>query len=141
MNQWPQPISPNNQMVKPLIPGMIQERSPLTVLLLSFVTCGIYAIYWLFKTSDELRLATQDESINPTTDLLLVLVTCGIWGIYVEYRNSQKIHQILSQTEPGRKDQSQTILILNIAMYFVGVTGLIATYILQEEMNQLANKR
>jgi hypothetical protein len=119
-------------------PGIVQERAPLTTLLLSLVTCGIYGLYWQFKTSDELRAATGDDSINPLLELLLTLVTVGIWGVYVMYRNAQKIHRVLASRDPSRNDPSQTILILAIAGYFVLVTQLMALWLLQEEMNQLA---
>jgi hypothetical protein len=114
------------------------QRSSATVLLLSIVTCGIYKLFWYYQTSDELRRVSGDESINPTTDLLLLFVTCGIWGMYVEYRNVQKVHALLAAQQPGRTDPSQTIMILNVAALFVGVTGLVATYMSQEEYNQLA---
>lgn len=119
-------------------PGIVQERAPLTTVLLTIVTCGIYGLYWQFKTSDELRVATGDDSINPMLELILTLVTGGIWGVYVQYRNAQKVHRALASRDPARKDQSQTVLILAIAMYFVGVTGFIATWILQEEFNAIA---
>jgi hypothetical protein len=119
-------------------PGAVQERNSVVVLVLSFVTCGFYALYWIYKTSDELREQTGDTSINPALDLLLSIVTCGIWGIYAEYRNAQKVHAQLVASNPYRKDQSQTVLILNIASLFVGITGLVAIYVVQEELNQLA---
>ncbi len=117
---------------------LIVERNALVVILLSLATCGIYGLYWLFKTSDEIRAVTGDEQIKPGLDLLLCLVTCGFWAMYVQYRNVQKVHQVLVRTNPTRKDQSQTILILLIAQFFVGVTGFIAMYLAQEEYNALA---
>jgi len=119
-------------------PGIVQERNAVVVLLLGLVTCGVYMIYWLYKTSAELQEALQDQEINPMVDLILVIVTCFIWGIYVEYRNSQKAYAVLSRRDARAVDQTQTILILNIAQLVVGVTGFIATYILQEELNKLA---
>ena len=118
--------------------GVVQERNSVLVLFLPLVTCGIYFYYWIYQTSEELRRATGDESINPGTDLILTIVTCGLWGLFVEYRNAQKVHSILVAQNPNRKDQSQTILILNIAAFFVGITGLIAMFMVQEELNQLA---
>lgn len=123
-----------------LVPGIIQQRGPLNVLLLGFFTCGVYLLYWFYITTDELRIATNDETLNPGLDLLLLFATCGIWGLYVEYRNAQKIHRVLLARDPLRKDQSQAILMLNIAAYFVGVTGFIATYLLQEELNALVEE-
>jgi cytochrome bd-type quinol oxidase subunit 2 len=117
---------------------MVQERNAVVVVLLCLVTCGIYFLYWVYKTSDELRQALSEESINPALDLLLTMVTCYIWAIYVHHRNSQHAHRILAARDPWHIDQTQTILILCIAQLVVGVTGLIATYLLQEELNRVA---
>ena len=58
--------------------------------------------------------------------------------MYVEYRNVQKVHSLLVAQSPYHKDQSQTVLILNLAAFVVGVTKLVATYVIQEELNELA---
>jgi hypothetical protein len=108
------------------------------VVVLTLITCGIYYAYWIYKTSDELQRATGDPSINPVLDVILSLVTCGIWGFYVQYRDAQKLHGLLVRINPQHQDQSNAVLILCVATYFVGVTGIIATYIVQEEFNRLA---
>jgi preprotein translocase subunit Sss1 len=127
-----------NPPITVLSPGAVKERSPVVVIVLMIVTCGVYSIYWLYKTSEELKNATGDDTINPGLDLLLALLTWGLWGVYLEYRNAQKVHHALVGRDPNRKDQTQTVLILNVAMFFVGITGFIATYLVQEELNQLA---
>lgn len=40
------------------------QRSPITIILLSIVTCGIYFIYWLYVTSKEINDALGREEIN-----------------------------------------------------------------------------
>ena len=109
------------------------ERSPLTVLLLSLVTCGIYFIVWKYQTTDELRRASGDESLNPTTDLLITLVSCGLYAIYVSYRNAQKVYQLSQRLGMGRSDQSTAALLL-------AIFGLAAVniFILQGEYNAMA---
>lgn len=118
--------------------GVIEQRSAAVVLLLSIVTCNIYYLYWLYATSSELKRALADDDIKPGVDLLLSVLTCSVWGIYVEYRNAQKVHAALLFHDPHTKDQSDTVLMLNLASLFVGVTWLVATYIVQEELNKLA---
>ena len=104
----------------------LTERSPVTVILLTFVTCGIYALIWKFQTTDELRVASGDESIKPGMDLLLALVTCGIWAIYTDYRNAKKCYELSQQHGLNRSDQS-TIVILTVLL---GV-GIVGWYLLQ----------
>jgi hypothetical protein len=118
--------------------GVLQEESPASVILLSLVTCGIYAVYWLYKSSEQLRIALNDDTIKPGMDILLLFLTCGIWGIYVEIRNVQKIHRVLYAIDPTRSEQANVILMMNVASLCLGFPGLIATYIVQEEFNALA---
>ncbi len=116
----------------------ITPRNPVMVVVLSVVTCNIYYLYWLYATSRELRDALQDDEIQPGVDLLLCLVSCTLWSIYIEYRNARKVHAALRTRDPQLKDQSDSILMLDVAGLFVGVTWLVATYILQEDLNKLA---
>jgi len=121
-----------------VVPGIVTERSALTVILLGMVTCGLYVWWWWYRSTDELRQATGDKSLNPGMDLLLVFLTGGLWGVYVEYRNVKKVHEILSQHDPGRKDRSQTVLIMRIVGLFIAPTAFYAMYLTQEEYNAMA---
>jgi hypothetical protein len=105
---------------------------------LSVVTCGLYYLWWMYTTDQELKEALQDNDINPGTDLLLTVVTCFMWSIYVEYRNAQKVHAALLSRDPYAKDHSDAVIMLNVAGYVVGMTWIVATYILQEEYNKLS---
>lgn len=118
-------------------PAAIEERSSAMVLVLTFVTCGIYYFYWIYKTTAELRDALNDQSLNPGMDLLLMIVTCGLWAIYVTYRNVQKCHQALLSVNPHRQDPSGNIMLMWVINFVVGITGLIAIYLTQEEYNKL----
>lgn len=131
----PAPYGPPGPMIQN--PHAIEERSGAMVIVLMFVTCGIYFFYWIYKTSSELRDALGDTSINPGTDLLLTIVTCGLWAIMIEHRNVQKIHQALLSVNPGRQDPSSNILLFNVLAFVVGFTNLIAIYLVQEEFNKL----
>jgi cytochrome bd-type quinol oxidase subunit 2 len=55
------------------------KRSPITVLLLSIVTCGIYALIWQIKTKDEMNRSYRAGI--PTAWLILVpIVGVLYWG-------------------------------------------------------------
>ena len=49
------------------------KRNPLGVLGLSFITFGIYFLYWYYQVNDELRRFTHDESISATRSLMAML--------------------------------------------------------------------
>ncbi|MGH2630712.1 MAG: DUF4234 domain-containing protein [Actinomycetota bacterium] len=49
------------------------KRNPLGVLGLSFITLGIYFLYWYHQVNDELRRFEHDESISPVRSLMAML--------------------------------------------------------------------
>jgi hypothetical protein len=113
--------------------GGMTERSGVTVILLSLVTCGIYFFVWKYQTTEELKNVSGDTSINPMMDLLLSFVTCGVWAYYTDYRNAKKVHELLRARGSTRGDQSTVVLLLAIfGLYFIGM------YMLQEEYNALS---
>ena len=49
---------------------MLTNRSVVTVIILTIVTCGIYGWYWVFKASEELENAGQSgSSLSPAVTL------------------------------------------------------------------------
>ena len=52
-----------------------EKRSPGIVILLSIVTCGIYAWYWVYCVSKETKDFLGDDSINPGLEVLLSIIT------------------------------------------------------------------
>ena len=115
------------------------RREPWMVCLLAIVTCGFYSIYWVYATTTELRQVSGREDINPTTELIINLLTCGLFGLYAMYRNQQIIHEVYVRRGQPHEDKSQLILILNIAVFVVIVTGYFALMIQQDEYNKLVD--
>lgn len=116
----------------PQAASVLKVRSGGQGVLLAFLTCGISHLIWKWQTTDELRIASGDESLRPGLDLLLMLVTCGFWNVYSDYRNAKKAHDMLKAAGHGRSDQSTIVLLLALCgLYFVSI------YILQEEYNAL----
>ena len=42
------------------------KRNPLGVLGLSFITLGIYGLYWYYKVNQEIQRYTGDQTISPS---------------------------------------------------------------------------
>jgi hypothetical protein len=57
-----------------------KRRDPLGVLGLSFITLGIYWLYWYYKVNDEIRRYEKDDSVRP--GMALLAITLG-WLIIV----------------------------------------------------------
>lgn len=49
------------------------KRNPLGVLGLTFITLGIYGLYWYYKINDEIRRFEKDETISPVRSLMALL--------------------------------------------------------------------
>ena len=50
-----------------------KQRNPLGVLGLTFLTLGVYFLYWYYEINDELRRALNDETISPTRSLMAMI--------------------------------------------------------------------
>ena len=49
------------------------KRNPLGVLGLSFITLGIYFLYWYYKINDDLRRFEHDDTISPARSLMAMI--------------------------------------------------------------------
>ena len=110
-----------------------KERSVGMVILLSFVTCGLYLIYWLFKTSQELQeAANEDESLSPAIELLLIFVTCGLYTYYWFYKYGKKIYKIQLDKNIVPADDN-AILYLILAIFGLSIVSIA---IMQSSINK-----
>lgn len=105
---------------------------------LTLVTCGVYALYWQYVTTEELKQASGREDLNPMTDLILSVLCCGLWSIYVQYRNAQVVHAMFAERNAPHEDKSTVVLIMHALALVNGLTSLLAMMILQDEYNKLA---
>jgi mannose/fructose/N-acetylgalactosamine-specific phosphotransferase system component IIC len=109
------------------------KRNPLGVLGLSFITLGIYFLYWYYKINEELQRFEHDESISPTRSLMAMLfgwivIVPPFIAMYNTAKHVQGVEQRLAiqpQLEPAL-----TIVI----MLFVAIGNGI--YI-QEHLNRI----
>ena len=99
---------------------MVKQRDPIMVLVYTFLTCGLYMLYWLYETSKEL------------TELGAELPT--IWFIFIPIVNYYYLYKYLEEWYRIVKYKDQEfmmILILGI------VFSPIVIYWVQIELNKL----
>lgn len=114
------------------------QRSPLTVVALTLLTFGVYAYWWLYRTTRELREETDREELRPAVDVLLAVVTVGLWGIWAGYRNAKIVHEEMEVRGEKHLDRSVAVGAIAGLGLFTGWAWVVAMAILQEDLNRLA---
>ncbi len=110
----------------------MKQRNIAVSVILSIVTCGIYALYWFVQiTNDVNTLATPEKKTSGGTALLLHIVTCGIYGIYWAYRMGELLDS--AQTARGGAAQNRAVLYLILAI----VCAPIAWILMQASINTM----
>ena len=113
---------------------MTRERNIAVSIILSIVTCGIYAIYWFVVVTDDARLASGDsQAPSGGIAFLLTLVTCGIYGLYWAYKMGKTLAMAQQNNNLPVEDNSVLYLILQL----VGL-GIINYALMQNTLNQIA---
>ena len=110
------------------------KRSVGVAILLSIITCGIYAIYWLYQILSTLYRLTNQQN-NAGMDIVLTFITCGIYGIYLVYKIGKlESHAHYNMGLPP-KDESVLYLILAIFAFHIVVYAIV-----QSNINNLIDR-
>lgn len=108
-----------------------RQRSVGLSIVLSIVTCGIYAIYWFITLTNDVREASKDETMpSGGIAFLLTLVTCGIYGIYWAYRMGKGV--ALARKNVGMPEADNSILYLILQIFGFAIINYA---LIQNELN------
>lgn len=110
----------------------MKERSLPISIILCFLTCGLYTIYWIYAITEDMAQLTDDRDLSGAKTLLLMLVTCGLYGFYWYYKMGKQVALLRSDAE----DQSVLYLILSILSL-----GIISMLLMQDEINKALRDR
>ena len=103
------------------------KRGVVYVILLSIITCGIYAIYWTYVTALELNSRDRNEPLtNYFVAILLSIITCGIYGIYWMYKFYKKADIVTGENN----------IVINFILYFF-TGGIVSMAIMQSSFNKM----
>ena len=97
---------------------MPDKRNPVTVLILSLITFGIYTIFWLYKVFDQVL----DEEQSPILWLLGMLVP--VLNIVLLWKMSMKVEEFSGGEHGG---------VLIFILYLVFAPA--AIYLIQSDLN------
>lgn len=99
----------------------------------SLLTCGIYALYWMYKLTEETNSLSGDSSTSPGLVILLSIVTCGIYTFYWAYKMGKQLQ--VAQEAAGLVSSDDSILYL--VLQLLGM-GIVAMAIMQSNVNKIA---
>ncbi len=107
-------------------------RSPLTVMLLTLVTCGIYGVIWHYKVSEEINNYTRSNLTEPNYAII------GLFCFIFSFINWSKIDQAIMQINhvEGRSSDSKFLAWLLISL-FAGFGSLLMVYQVQDDLNKI----
>ena len=101
-----------------------KKKSILMVILLTIITCGIYSLFWLYQTTQDLTEYSEDYRLTPGMSVLLTIITCGLYQIYWWYR--------IAGIFPRINDNK--VLFVVLAIFGLDIINMA---ILQSDMNQV----
>jgi len=113
-------------------------RPPLQVILLTFVTCGIYGIYWYYVIMDDLNKARGKEIINPVLFLVLSLF-CGFVVYYILYTVDKNLVQL--SAEEGTSYNRENFILWLLLTLIGGIGTLVAMWQISNAYNDIWAKR
>lgn len=112
---------------------MKEEKNIALNVVLSIVTCGIYAIVWFIQLTDDVKEASGDtEMQSGGIAFLLTLVTCGIYGLYWAYKMGKLMETAGKNHNTSISDNSVLYLILE----FLGL-GIVTYCLIQNDLNAI----
>lgn len=104
----------------------MRKRSIGMMILLTFITLGLYMIYWIIMFQVELKAKTG-EGFGGLGHILMLLFTFGIYGIYWQFAAGQRLGKA------GANDYGVLYLVLAL----IGA-GLLNPFLMQVEANKVA---
>ncbi len=116
---------------------MMTKRNPLLVVALTFFTLTLYAYWWLYKTTSELKEETARDDLNPILDVFLAVITFGLWGLWATVRNARIVHREMEERGEEHTDRTLGVATFAALTVFSGWSWLVSMALLQEDLNRL----
>lgn len=113
---------------------LITKRDIVVAVILTFVTCGIYGIYWFIVMTDDVNSLSDEKMASGGTAFLYSILTCGIYALYWNYKIGQKMAEAGKKYNKPINDNSVLYLVLSI----FGL-GLVNYCLIQSDLNRFAD--
>lgn len=109
----------------------MKQRNIAVCILLTFITCGIYGLFWLVSLNHDANTLTGKNGTSGGLVILFSLITCGIYTIYWMYQMGVAVEMMhMRRGEPGG-----SIPVIYLLLTLFGLS-IIAYALLQNEVNR-----
>ena len=108
------------------------NRSPVMVLVLTVITCGIYSLYWHYVVGQEINAALGREAVKPMYVFLAIL--CFPVLYYYMYTVDKAMLELAAQR--GKNYNSNFVLWI-ICSVLAGVGVYIEMFQVQDTLNDI----
>lgn len=116
----------------------MKNRSIVSVILLTIVTCGLYFLYWQVVVTNEIEFALGEKSDGSCRSgglaLLFSILTCGIYTIYWFYKEAKRLEILAS--DRGIRVSNEAWLYIVLCIFGLEIVGVA---LMQDEINRLAD--
>ena len=103
---------------------MVKERNPILVILFTFLTCGIYLMFWMYSTSKELN---EKGTLETDATMMLVFLFLGPLALLTYWKYSKAIESL------SGGEKSAGMLFVIALVFFPAFL-----YMAQSELNKFA---
>ena len=112
---------------------MVEKRDIALAIVLSFITCGIYGIYWFVVLTNDVKTVSDDKDLaSGGVAFLLTLITCGIYGIYWAY----KMGELVKKAQEKKKVPVSDNAVLYLILQLLGL-GIVNYALIQSDLNNM----
>jgi hypothetical protein len=106
------------------------KNNPVMVLVLGFVTCGLYLIYWNMKAAEVMNAVAEKEVI--AQPIAIIAGLCSPVNAYFYYSaGKEALPSLYKKVGEADKDQSILLLVLGLLL------SPVAAMIVQGDINKL----
>ena len=107
---------------------MVKPRSIMISVLLTFLTCGLYGLYWIVQVTNEMNiLLYKKDATGGLMSVLFTIITFGIYGFFWAYRLGENVDNLKRNPEGNSG-------LLYVLIYILGF-GLVNLVLAQDAIN------
>ena len=117
------------------------DRGLLSLILLSFITCGIYNYYFIYKIARDVNIACEGDGESTTglfMFIILSILTCGLYTLYWYFTLGNRLQQNAPRYGMTFSENGTTlVLFIVLGAAFCGLGPIFAMYVLIRNTNKI----